>query len=92
MATNATVAAESSPTTRETSSFTAQHENHLPMDNVRQMIDACSRNDLPTVQQFLQQDVMFARQQDFETGLSPLMTASQAGHKALVLNSEIYAG
>ncbi|KAG7341472.1 ankyrin repeat domain protein [Nitzschia inconspicua] len=56
----------------------------LPMDAVRQVIDACAQNDLACIEKFLQQDAIFACQQDLETGLSPLMAASQAGHLNLV--------
>jgi type IV protein arginine methyltransferase len=78
----------SSTTTIEPSSLSSSisppHDYQIPMVDVHQMIDACSRNDLTTVQRCLQNDVMLARQQDFETGLSPLMAASQGGFKRLV--------
>jgi type IV protein arginine methyltransferase len=93
MANNSTAAVQSSTiTTREpltlssslSPSLLSHHDDYLLMDTVRQMIGACSRNDTTTVQRILQQNVLFARQQDIETGWSPLMAASQAGHKTLV--------
>ncbi|KAL3910875.1 MAG: hypothetical protein SGILL_007514, partial [Bacillariaceae sp.] len=48
------------------------------------MIDACAHNNTDVIQRLAAQDRLYCRQQDFETGISPLMAASQAGHVALV--------
>jgi protein arginine N-methyltransferase 2 len=52
----------------------------LPMENVRKMIDACATGDLTVIQQLIAQDRLYACQQDFETGISPLMAAAKAGN------------
>lgn len=58
-------------------------DSSLPMEKVRQMIDACATGDLPTIQQLVQQDSLYVAQQDFETGLSPLMAAAKVGNVEL---------
>lgn len=83
--TTATVAAAAVPPQAESvASATELSASTVPMYDVRRMIDACAVNDTTTIQQLVQQDSLFACQQDLETGLSPLMAASQAGHLALV--------
>jgi len=67
-----------------TSAMANNASSTLPMDQVRAMIQACADNHVDQVQGFLQQDRLFVSQQDLETGMSPLMAASKAGHKALV--------
>lgn len=81
-ATTAAAAADAVESSSPITDFAAPP--HLPMDAVRQMIDACAHNNTTAIRQFLHQDALFARQQDLDTGLSPLMAASQAGHVALV--------
>ena len=56
----------------------------LPIENVRKMIDACHTGDITTIQSFVTLDRLYCCQQDFETGISPLMAASKAGHESLV--------
>mmetsp|Transcript_26822 Transcript_26822/g.58839 ORF Transcript_26822/g.58839 Transcript_26822/m.58839 type:complete len:441 (+) Transcript_26822:162-1484(+) len=56
----------------------------LPIENVRRMIDACHTGDVATIQCFVTMNRLYCCQQDAETGLSPLMAASKAGHTALV--------
>ena len=55
----------------------------LPMDQVRRMIQACADGDTTTIQQCLQENPLFACQQDTETGRSPLIAAAQVGNLAL---------
>lgn len=74
---------------------TSQHQNmshtdsstseasSLPMANVRKMIDACGSGDMATIQELVQQDPLYVSQQDFETGLSPLMAAAKSGNALL---------
>lgn len=70
-----------STTTAITSTSTS---STLPIENVRKMIDACHTGDVPTIQSFATMDRLYCCQQDFETGISPLMAASKAGHTSLV--------
>lgn len=58
-------------------------DSALPMETVRRMIDACSSGDGKTIQELVQQNTLYVSQQDFETGLSPLMAASKAGNAGL---------
>ena len=55
----------------------------LDPDQVGAMIAACEMGDLHTVQRLIEQDVLFASQQEEVTGRSPLMTAAAVGNGAL---------
>lgn len=55
----------------------------LPMEKVRTMIDACGSGNLPVIQSLVKENKLYIRQQDFETGYSPLMAAAKAGNIAL---------
>jgi type IV protein arginine methyltransferase len=48
------------------------------------MIDACANGDMPFIQQMVGENPLYFSEQDMETGLSPLMAASKAGHLLLV--------
>jgi protein arginine N-methyltransferase 2 len=56
----------------------------LPIENVRKMIDACHTGDIATIQSLATMERLYCRQQDSETGLSPLMAAAKGGHPSLV--------
>lgn len=58
-------------------------DSTLPMEKVRQMIDACATGDAKTIQELVQQNGMYVSQQDLETGLSPLMAAAKVGNMGL---------
>lgn len=60
-----------------------QTQNGLPTEKIRMMIDACGSGNTVLIQQFAAENPLFIRQQDFETGLSPLMAAAKAGNSEL---------
>jgi protein arginine N-methyltransferase 2 len=72
--------ASSPPATASTDA----ESSSLSTEKVRMMIDACSQQNLEIIQRLVQEDRLYSRQQDLETGISPLMAASQAGHVSLV--------
>jgi len=55
-------------------------------ENVLRMLDACSKGDMPTIQQCIAANQIYACQQDETTGQSPLMVASARGNLQLVQN------
>jgi protein arginine N-methyltransferase 2 len=59
-------------------------KNTTTTENVRRMIDACGRGDLAVIRALVQENAAHVCQQDDETGISPLMAASKAGHLELV--------
>jgi len=71
-------------------SSTQSTPNSIPIpiiinnDNVRIMLDACYKGDIKTIQLLTNQNKLYCYQQDNETGLSPLMVASQVGNIKLV--------
>jgi protein arginine N-methyltransferase 2 len=78
MATTTTTAQQQQQLQDETSS--------LPTEKVRMMIEACASANLPVIQQLVAEHSLYVCQQDFETGLSPLMAAAKAGHSELCQN------
>jgi protein arginine N-methyltransferase 2 len=71
-------------TTDNTTAMTQQQEvSPLPTDKVRMMIDACGSGNLPVIQQLVAENSLYVCQQDFETGLSPLMAAAKSGNLEL---------
>ena len=58
-------------------------ETTVPMDKVRAMISACFMGDLSVIQALVAENSIYACQQDFETGQSPLMIAASTGNGAL---------
>ena len=63
-----------------------RQEAAVVAEKVKQMLDACSKGDLPTIRSITQlpNGHDFVSQQDDTTGVSPLMVASQAGNIQLV--------
>ena len=63
-----------------------RQEAAVVAEKVKQMLDACSKGDLPTIRSITQlpNGHVFVSQQDDTTGVSPLMVASQAGNIQLV--------
>ena len=47
------------------------------------MIEACGTGNIPTIEQLIQENALYARQQDEATGQSPLMAAASAGNGGL---------
>lgn len=62
-----------------------QQTQELPVEKVRQMIDACANGDLSIIQALVQENPQYVSQQDMETGLSPLMAACKVGNEALCM-------
>lgn len=60
-------------------------EDSLALDpaKVRTMIEACGSANIPLIEQLVQEDPMYARQQDETTGQSPLMAAAAVGNGGL---------
>ena len=59
-------------------------QNSLDPEKVRLMIQACDALNFPQIEELLNENVVYASQQDESTGYSPLMAASKAGHLPLV--------
>lgn len=57
--------------------------NDATEQKVKDMLEACSSGKIHIVETLLQENPMFASQQDLETGSSPLMEAAKAGNLAL---------
>eukprot|EP00977_Amphora_coffeiformis_P009902 scaffold2290_cov170-Amphora_coffeaeformis.AAC.22 len=58
----------------------------LDPTKIRTMIEACSNGTIPVIEQLVQEDPMYARQQDETTGQSPLMAAAAVGNGGLCQN------
>jgi protein arginine N-methyltransferase 2 len=69
--------------TTTTPAMAQQEVSPLPTDKIRTMIDACGSANLPVIQQLVAENSLYVCQQDFETGLSPLMAAAKSGHLEL---------
>jgi protein arginine N-methyltransferase 2 len=61
-------------------------EEPRPLDpaKVQQMLQACASGDSSTISSLVAEHFLYARQQDQATGKSPLMVASEVGHKPVV--------
>lgn len=65
---------------------TMETEQATPLDpaKITLMLQACAAGDSNTIQGLVAEDFLYARQQDDQTGKSPLMVASEAGQLPVV--------
>jgi len=68
----------------ENASSSNQQQQQLDPNKVQQMLQACSSGDTNTISNLVEEHYLYARQQDQETGRSPLIVASMTGNVAVV--------
>ena len=74
-----TVVSSSSPSEQD-GDVPSSFYNGLDPSKVQSMLDACGVGNMGRIQELCREDALYARQQDYRTGKSPLMMAASAGY------------